>query len=397
MCLSWCLYCTALLHFCLQVRAADAEDVTEREVVCEHVELGDKHFAHGMCRACFQEFLAVSGGIWTDGAADPPAFTKGKKKRVLALPAPDAANGAGVDFDEQLRIQEMQEMDNALAVFRDQSTSQQAAVEPAIASTSVAAAAAAQQPEPAFGASLQGYGSAIQLRPRQARTKADLVAKVGGKRSRDDSQPDKQPSQDTGQIATPAQRITRSSSHQQQHTQQPSSDTQTQQQSADTQQQQGPKRSKRARKNAAERQQTATAATAPGAATVSYDNDEGDYSAKTVEQLAELGLTSETGALIALPEGLLTEVEPGGGEEGEEDDNEEMTDDLSDLDDDEIAAYINTNQEAKLKEVIAKHRESWSLVLACPGKLGLISRLLVSRLMRCATCQLLWKSLTGPL
>ena len=41
-------------------------------------------FAHGMCRACFEEYLVNSGGTYA--GQDPPAFTSGMTK-ALALEA----------------------------------------------------------------------------------------------------------------------------------------------------------------------------------------------------------------------------------------------------------------------------------------------------------------------
>lgn len=41
-------------------------------------------FAHGMCRACFEEYLINSGG--TGAGQDPPAFTRGVQK-ALAIEA----------------------------------------------------------------------------------------------------------------------------------------------------------------------------------------------------------------------------------------------------------------------------------------------------------------------
>ncbi len=34
---------------------------------------GGAHFAHGMCKDCYERYLKVSGGTYSEGA-DPPAF-----------------------------------------------------------------------------------------------------------------------------------------------------------------------------------------------------------------------------------------------------------------------------------------------------------------------------------
>lgn len=42
---------------------------------CHHLENGTEIFAIGMCRNCYHQFLAISGGIF-EGTADPPSFSK---------------------------------------------------------------------------------------------------------------------------------------------------------------------------------------------------------------------------------------------------------------------------------------------------------------------------------
>ena len=52
-----------------------------RPAVAEDPSLRQGCFAHGMCRACFEEYLVNSGGT-VDGC-DPPAFTSGVQKTLL--------------------------------------------------------------------------------------------------------------------------------------------------------------------------------------------------------------------------------------------------------------------------------------------------------------------------
>lgn len=54
----------------------------QREVLCEHKELGAAHFAVGLCKSCYEEFVRVSGGI--DGGATPPAFQAAERKKMEA-------------------------------------------------------------------------------------------------------------------------------------------------------------------------------------------------------------------------------------------------------------------------------------------------------------------------
>ena len=46
-------------------------------------------FAHGMCRACYLEFLQVAGSC-EDGAANPPAFTRGVQRELAAQQAEES-------------------------------------------------------------------------------------------------------------------------------------------------------------------------------------------------------------------------------------------------------------------------------------------------------------------
>ena len=39
------------------------------------------HFAHGMCRACYVDYVRISGG--SVGGADPPAFMRAEAKRKI--------------------------------------------------------------------------------------------------------------------------------------------------------------------------------------------------------------------------------------------------------------------------------------------------------------------------
>ncbi|GAB2293894.1 hypothetical protein Dimus_028106 [Dionaea muscipula] len=50
------------------------------EVLCEHKENGVSHFAHGLCKECYDEFIEVSGGL--DEGAKPPAFQRAERARM---------------------------------------------------------------------------------------------------------------------------------------------------------------------------------------------------------------------------------------------------------------------------------------------------------------------------
>ncbi|KAK9743052.1 hypothetical protein RND81_03G213700 [Saponaria officinalis] len=52
----------------------------EGELLCEHKGSGNPHFAHGLCEACYNEFIRISGGL--DGGSEPPAFQRAERERL---------------------------------------------------------------------------------------------------------------------------------------------------------------------------------------------------------------------------------------------------------------------------------------------------------------------------
>ncbi|KAL9225076.1 hypothetical protein vseg_001042 [Gypsophila vaccaria] len=52
----------------------------EGELLCEHKGSGSPHFAHGLCEACYNEFIKMSGGL--DGGSEPPAFQRAERERL---------------------------------------------------------------------------------------------------------------------------------------------------------------------------------------------------------------------------------------------------------------------------------------------------------------------------
>nr|GMC78858.1 transcription factor IIIB 60 kDa subunit-like isoform X1 [Ipomoea batatas] len=58
-------------------------DFVTKEVFCQH-KGKEPHFAHGLCRSCYAEFIEISGGLM--GGSDPPAFQNSEKER-LAKPS----------------------------------------------------------------------------------------------------------------------------------------------------------------------------------------------------------------------------------------------------------------------------------------------------------------------
>ncbi|XP_040997422.1 transcription factor IIIB 60 kDa subunit-like isoform X1 [Juglans microcarpa x Juglans regia] len=59
------------------------------EVLCEHKNSGKHHFAHGLCRSCYEDFVELSGGL--HGGSEPPAFQRAERERI----AMESANNQG--------------------------------------------------------------------------------------------------------------------------------------------------------------------------------------------------------------------------------------------------------------------------------------------------------------
>ncbi|XP_060196638.1 transcription factor IIIB 60 kDa subunit-like [Lycium barbarum] len=55
------------------------------EVLCEHKGSVELPFAHGLCESCYSDFVKLSGGL--DGGAEPPAFQRAERERLVAKEA----------------------------------------------------------------------------------------------------------------------------------------------------------------------------------------------------------------------------------------------------------------------------------------------------------------------
>jgi transcription factor IIIB subunit 2 len=70
---------------------------------CPHLGAGEEHFSHGMCRACYADFVKASGGLH-DGA-NPPAFSRARNREakhaaLLALEGPGGGEEEEEDEEE---------------------------------------------------------------------------------------------------------------------------------------------------------------------------------------------------------------------------------------------------------------------------------------------------------
>ncbi|KAK9817299.1 hypothetical protein WJX72_012355 [[Myrmecia] bisecta] len=100
---------------------------------CQHIGAGDAHFAHGMCRTCFVEYLEVCGGAYS--GADPPAYTRGLEKEALALEAAQAEEALALEGPGEGGAAVEDDMDAALTASELNSLAQ--AVVPAEAAAAV--------------------------------------------------------------------------------------------------------------------------------------------------------------------------------------------------------------------------------------------------------------------
>ncbi|CAM6045963.1 unnamed protein product [Sphagnum compactum] len=68
------------------------------EIMCEHKVMGAVHFAHGLCRGCYDEFVKVSGGM--QGGSAPPAFQRAEQQRLEEKKKAMIAQGVVFNDDE---------------------------------------------------------------------------------------------------------------------------------------------------------------------------------------------------------------------------------------------------------------------------------------------------------
>lgn len=59
------------------------------EVLCEHKDRGVPHFAHGLCRKCYDDFIELSGGL--HGGSEPPAFQRAESQRMAKVSSEEQA------------------------------------------------------------------------------------------------------------------------------------------------------------------------------------------------------------------------------------------------------------------------------------------------------------------
>ncbi|KAM3747382.1 hypothetical protein ACB098_05G030700 [Castanea mollissima] len=77
------------------------------EVLCEHKNSGAPHFAHGLCRTCYDAFVKLSGGL--HGGSEPPAFQRAEKERI-AMESTNKADESSVPQQESENIEQVEKV-----------------------------------------------------------------------------------------------------------------------------------------------------------------------------------------------------------------------------------------------------------------------------------------------
>ncbi|KAL4625788.1 hypothetical protein ACB092_05G049600 [Castanea dentata] len=77
------------------------------EVLCEHKNSGAPHFAHGLCRTCYDAFVKLSGGL--HGGSEPPAFQRAEKERI-AMESTNKADESSVPQEESENIEQVEKV-----------------------------------------------------------------------------------------------------------------------------------------------------------------------------------------------------------------------------------------------------------------------------------------------
>lgn len=109
---------------------------------CEHLRMGEAHFAHAMCRACYLDFIQTTGGVYN--GADPPAFERARKKEqeLLALEAPEGEEA--LEDAEEFEREEREIAEAMRTAFHQQDLRQFAPFLPSAAEEAAAVAEGAQ-------------------------------------------------------------------------------------------------------------------------------------------------------------------------------------------------------------------------------------------------------------
>ncbi|XP_072950921.1 transcription factor IIIB 60 kDa subunit isoform X1 [Typha angustifolia] len=79
--------CLTIEEFLMRADELDREPNSTQlpkpgEVLCKHKDSEEQHFAHGLCRKCYNKFIKISGGL--EGGAEPPAFQRAERQRAEA-------------------------------------------------------------------------------------------------------------------------------------------------------------------------------------------------------------------------------------------------------------------------------------------------------------------------
>ncbi|GMY37379.1 transcription factor iiib 90 kda subunit [Fagus crenata] len=88
------------------------------EVLCEHRDGGTPHFAHGLCKNCYEDFIELSGGL--HGGSEPPAFQRAERERI-AMASANKEDESSVPQQETENIEEATETVEKVKSFTESS------------------------------------------------------------------------------------------------------------------------------------------------------------------------------------------------------------------------------------------------------------------------------------
>ncbi|CAO2837433.1 unnamed protein product [Amaranthus hypochondriacus] len=83
-----------------------SSNISKEEILlCEHKDTEEPHFAHGLCKSCYQEFIKISGGL--DGGSEPPAFQRAERERSMKAMANEISadtNSENLNMEKEARF-----------------------------------------------------------------------------------------------------------------------------------------------------------------------------------------------------------------------------------------------------------------------------------------------------
>uniref|UniRef100_A0A1D1ZC65 Transcription factor IIIB subunit n=2 Tax=Anthurium amnicola TaxID=1678845 RepID=A0A1D1ZC65_9ARAE len=80
-----------------QANGLPSKSSSTTDILCEHKDHGGVHFAHGLCKECYDKFVEISGGL--QGGSEPPAFQHAERRRMEMAAAEEKERDFQSKFD----------------------------------------------------------------------------------------------------------------------------------------------------------------------------------------------------------------------------------------------------------------------------------------------------------